>query len=279
MGDLVEHLNKSGALQDLPPALQTALFLGGLVLLPTLLVCITGFTRIVIVLSFVRRAVTSQDIPPNLVVLGLSFFLTWFVMGTTLEEINEQAVTPYLDGKMPVPVAVQKATDSLRKFMLAQTRRQDLALFAFGRRDDRLVDALVAAALGHALEDRVRLAARLHEELRLALRARLVDRPLPQLEVALDVGVAVVGAAVERPAAALRAHFDDLAAALRARDLERDVPRALALGVRGAAEEEPVAAPALHHGRVHLRVAGARVCVAGEDRDVGHADAHRAGDA
>ncbi|MFO0966555.1 MAG: flagellar type III secretion system pore protein FliP [Gemmataceae bacterium] len=129
MGDLVEHLNKSGALQDLPPALQTALFLGGLVLLPTLLVCITGFTRIVIVLSFVRRAVTSQDIPPNLVVLGLSFFLTWFVMGTTLEEINEQAVTPYLDGKMPVPVAVQKATDSLRKFMLAQTRRQDLALF------------------------------------------------------------------------------------------------------------------------------------------------------
>lgn len=125
----VEQLNQSGTLQDLPPALQTALFLGGLALLPALLVCLTGFTRIVIVLGFVRRAVTSQDIPPNIVLIGLGFFLTWFVMAPTLEEINDKAVTPYMEGKLPAPQAVQKATDSLKKFMLRQTRRQDLALF------------------------------------------------------------------------------------------------------------------------------------------------------
>lgn len=129
MGDWVERMNQAGNLQDLPPALQTALFLGAMVLLPSLLVCLTGFTRIIIVLSFARRAVTSQDIPPNLVLIGLSIFLTWFVMGTTLEEINDRAVTPYMEGKMPAGKAVQTATESLRKFMLRQTRKQDLALF------------------------------------------------------------------------------------------------------------------------------------------------------
>jgi flagellar biosynthetic protein FliP len=129
MGDWVDNLNKAGALQDLPPALQTALFLGGMVCLPALLVCLTGFTRIIIVLGFARRAVTSQDIPPNLVLIGLGFFLTWFVMGATLEEINDQAVSPYLAGKLPAAEAVEKATASLKKFMLRQTRRQDLALF------------------------------------------------------------------------------------------------------------------------------------------------------
>jgi len=129
MGDWMEKLDQAGALQDLPPALQTALFLGGMVLLPALLVCLTGFTRIIIVLSFVRRAVTAQDIPPNMVLIGLSIFLTWFVMGTTLEEIGAKAVTPFLDGKMKATKAVETATESLRKFMIRQTRRQDLALF------------------------------------------------------------------------------------------------------------------------------------------------------
>src|SRR5688500_3403774 len=129
MEDWLDKLNQSGALQDLPPALQTALFLGGLVCLPALLVCLTGFTRLVIVLSFVRRAVTAQDIPPNLVLIGLGFFLTWFVMGPTLEEINDNAVSPYLKGDLPAPKAIEAATQSLRKFMVRQTRRQDLALF------------------------------------------------------------------------------------------------------------------------------------------------------
>jgi flagellar biosynthetic protein FliP len=125
MGDskgLVDHLLSSEVWQNLSPPLQTALFLGALVFLPAMLVCLTGYTRIIVVLSFVRRAVTSQDIPPNLVLIGLSFFLTLFV-------IQNEAVQPYLDGKLEGAKAFDKGSASLKRFMLRQTRRQDLALF------------------------------------------------------------------------------------------------------------------------------------------------------
>src|SRR5689334_7108374 len=118
-----------GQLQNLSQPMQTGLFLGALVLLPSLLVCLTGFTRIAIVLSFARRAVTSQDIPPNQVLIGLSLFLTLFIMAPTWDEIDQQAVTPYLNEKISGPEAVTKGSAALRKFMLRQTRRQDLALF------------------------------------------------------------------------------------------------------------------------------------------------------
>ncbi len=126
---IAERLGESGALQGLSPPLQTALFLGALALLPAALVCLTAFTRIVIVLSFVRRAVTSQDIPPNSVLVGLSLFMTLFVMGPTWEEINAKALTPYLDGKLGGAEAYRAAAAPLKGFMLRQTRRQDLALF------------------------------------------------------------------------------------------------------------------------------------------------------
>lgn len=127
--DAADPLQHLGMLQNLSQPMQTALFLGGLVLLPSLLVCLTGFTRIIIVLSFARRAVTSQDIPPNPVLTGLSLFLTLFVMGPTWDEIDQQAVTPYLNEKISGPEAVSKGSASLHRFMLRQTRRQDLALF------------------------------------------------------------------------------------------------------------------------------------------------------
>src|ERR1700685_1982041 len=101
--DLVDKAQHLEILQNLSPPLQTALFLGALVLLPSLLVCLTGFTRIIIVMSFARRAVTSQDMPPNQVLMGLSLFLTLFVMGPTWDEIDEQAVTPYLNEKITGP--------------------------------------------------------------------------------------------------------------------------------------------------------------------------------
>lgn len=126
---VVERLGESGSLQNLSAPLQTALFLGGLVLLPALLVCLTPFTRIIIVLSFVRRAVTAQDIPPNTVLLGLSLFLTLFVMGPTLDEINAKAVTPYLDKQLSGVEAARAGGATLHRFMLRGTRRQDLALF------------------------------------------------------------------------------------------------------------------------------------------------------
>jgi flagellar biosynthetic protein FliP len=126
---MVQRLGESGSVQNLSAPLQTALFLGGMVLLPALLVCLTPFTRIIIVLSFVRRAVTSQDIPPNPVLLGLSLFLSLFVMGPTLDEISAKAVTPYLDQKIGGIEAARVGGEALQRYMLRSTRRQDLALF------------------------------------------------------------------------------------------------------------------------------------------------------
>jgi flagellar biosynthetic protein FliP len=127
--DIVENVQRLGLLQNLSPPLQTALFLGSMVLIPSMLVCLTGFTRIAIVLGFARRAVTSQDIPSNQVILGLSLFMTLFVMGPTWDEIDTQAISPYLNEKLNGPAAITKGTAILSKFMLKQTRRQDLALF------------------------------------------------------------------------------------------------------------------------------------------------------
>jgi flagellar biosynthesis protein FliP len=127
--DVVGNLDRLGLFQNLSAPLQTALFLGGMVLIPSLLVCLTGFTRIAIVLSFARRAVTSQDIPPNQVIMGLSIFLTLFVMGPTWDRLEQEAIGPYLSEKISGPVAVEKGTAVMKTFMLRQSRRQDLALF------------------------------------------------------------------------------------------------------------------------------------------------------
>ncbi len=129
LSDLAGRLQEGNTFQGLPAPLQTALFLGALTLLPAALMTLTSFTRIIIVLSFVRRAVTSQDIPPNMVLTGLALFLTLFTMGPTLEDINTTALTPYLDKKLEGPEAVSKGGACLHKFMLRQTRKQDLALF------------------------------------------------------------------------------------------------------------------------------------------------------
>lgn len=127
--EVVANVERLGLFQDLPAPLQTALFLGGLVLLPGLLVCVTGFTRIVIVLSFARRAVTSQDIPPNHVITGLALFLTLFVMAPTWDQLDEHAISPYLKEQITGPAAMEKGTTVMKRFMLKHTRRQDLALF------------------------------------------------------------------------------------------------------------------------------------------------------
>ncbi len=127
--DVATRLQQTDAVQNLSAPMQTALFMGALTLLPAALVTMTSFTRIVIVLSFVRRAVTSQDIPPNLVLTGMALFLTLYTMGPTLAEVNDKAVTPYLDKKVGGAEALRAGSAPLQAFMLRQTRRQDLALF------------------------------------------------------------------------------------------------------------------------------------------------------
>jgi flagellar biosynthetic protein FliP len=122
--------------EHLAPPLQVALFLGAMSFLAAALVSLTAFTRIIIVLSFVRRALTTNEIPPNQVILGLSMFLTLFVMAPTFTAIYEKGVRPYLNAQeMEVPdkdilSVVEVASQELRTFMIVQIRKADLGLFA-----------------------------------------------------------------------------------------------------------------------------------------------------
>ncbi|PYI50379.1 flagellar type III secretion system pore protein FliP [Paenibacillus flagellatus] len=98
-------------------------------LAPSIMILMTSFTRIVIVLGFVRTALGTQQMPPNQVLIGLALFLTLFVMSPTISAINETALQPYLKGEIAQTEALQKAALPLKKFMVAQTREKDLMLF------------------------------------------------------------------------------------------------------------------------------------------------------
>ncbi|WP_010582253.1 flagellar type III secretion system pore protein FliP [Schlesneria paludicola] len=127
---VAERLAESGLLQNLSPPLQMAIFLGSLVLLPAALSCLTCFTRIAIVMSFVRRGLSTQEIPPNTVLIGLSLFLTIFIMEPTLTKLNDKSVLPYLNGELTGIEAIRRGIEIHKGFMLRQTRKHDLALFA-----------------------------------------------------------------------------------------------------------------------------------------------------
>jgi flagellar biosynthetic protein FliP len=110
-------------------SLQILLLLTVLTLAPTLLVLTTSFTRIIVVLSFVRTALGTQSNPPNQVLLGLAMFLTFFTMAPTIEDINKNALQPYLGQKISQSVALDRAQKPLRAFMFRQTREKDIAVF------------------------------------------------------------------------------------------------------------------------------------------------------
>lgn len=110
--------------------IQTLLFFTALSFLPAVLLMMTGFTRIVIVLSLLRQALGTQSAPPNQVIVGLSLFLTFFVMGPTLDRIYADAYVPYTKNAMSFEQALEKAEAPLRGFMVKQTRQSDFALFA-----------------------------------------------------------------------------------------------------------------------------------------------------
>jgi flagellar biosynthetic protein FliP len=94
-----------------------------------ILVSITCFTRIIIVLSFLRQAIGSPQLPPNQVVLGLALFLTAFIMTPTLKELNKEALTPFLDDKIDHTVAGDRTAVIIKKFILKQTRPKDIRTF------------------------------------------------------------------------------------------------------------------------------------------------------
>jgi flagellar biosynthetic protein FliP len=101
----------------------------GLAILPSLLVMMTSFLRIVIVLAFVRRALTTQTIPPTIAIIGLALFLTMYTMTPTFSKINEVSVQPYLADEIDLQTAAGSAGECLKEFMLRQCRQSDLALF------------------------------------------------------------------------------------------------------------------------------------------------------
>jgi flagellar biosynthetic protein FliP len=108
--------------------LQILFILTVLALAPSVLIMMTSFTRIVVVFSFLRQALGTQQMPPNQIVVGLSLFLTMYIMLPVWEDINQNALQPYLRNEMAQPVAFQRALAPIRGFMFRQTREADLAL-------------------------------------------------------------------------------------------------------------------------------------------------------
>ena len=120
---------KAGAPTEVAKSLQIVALLTVLALAPALLILTTAFTRIVIIFSFVRSALGTPSIPPNQVVVGLSLFLTLFVMGPTYKKINADALQPFMAGKLSQERALDAAAGPAKEFMLKNTYEKDLKLF------------------------------------------------------------------------------------------------------------------------------------------------------
>jgi flagellar biosynthetic protein FliP len=111
-------------------AIQILLLVAGISLVPALLFTVTGFTRILIVLGFIRSGLGTPTAPPNQVLVGIAFFLTLFVMMPTFQQVNERAIQPLRAEEITQEQAYKRAEAPMREFMFDQTRTKDLALFA-----------------------------------------------------------------------------------------------------------------------------------------------------
>ena len=120
---------EQGEGQDWSTPVKLVIIFGGLAILPSLMVMMTSFTRIVIVLSFVRRALTTQSIPPTMAIIGLGLFLTFYTMSPTLTKLNAVSIQPYISDEIDFATAGAKGSECIKEFMLRQSRQADLALF------------------------------------------------------------------------------------------------------------------------------------------------------
>ncbi|MBI3014036.1 MAG: flagellar type III secretion system pore protein FliP [Candidatus Tectomicrobia bacterium] len=127
--NLTISLGSSGDPSQLVSGIQILLLLTVLATAPALLMMVTSFTRVVVVLSFVRRAIGTQTTPPNQVLIALSLFLTVFIMSPVWQAMNRNALQPYMAQQIGQGEAFRRAIVPLRSFMLAQTREKDLSLF------------------------------------------------------------------------------------------------------------------------------------------------------
>ena len=135
MADILLSINIPGidfgseSPEDVGVTLQLLALMTVLSLAPAILILMTSFTRIIIVLSFVRTGLGTQSMPPNQVLVGLALFLTFFIMAPVFTEINETALQPYLEGESTQEEALETAILPIKRFMAEHTREKDLALF------------------------------------------------------------------------------------------------------------------------------------------------------
>ncbi|WP_026893838.1 flagellar type III secretion system pore protein FliP [Clostridiisalibacter paucivorans] len=125
----INFLGQPFAIEDYATSIQLLILLTVLTFVPAILIMMTSFTRIIIVLSFIRNALSTQQTPPNQVLIGLALFLTFFTMAPVATEINHDAIKPYINEEISQTEAIEKGMEPLREFMYRQTRTKDLALF------------------------------------------------------------------------------------------------------------------------------------------------------
>ncbi|AKG04563.1 MULTISPECIES: flagellar type III secretion system pore protein FliP [Salimicrobium] len=115
--------------ESISTSVQLLLLLTILSIAPGILILMTSFARIIIVLSFVRTSLATQQMPPNQVLIGLALFLTFFIMAPTFNEVNENALTPLLEEEISLEEAYTNASEPMKEFMSSHTRQKDLELF------------------------------------------------------------------------------------------------------------------------------------------------------
>ncbi len=161
--DIRVSIGQSSSPQQVSLTLQIVFLMTVLSLAPALLMLTTSFTRIIIVLSFLRQAIGTPTIPPNQVILGLALFLTFFQMNPVFSRVNDEALKPYLAGRIGQQKALDRALVPMRDFMFRQTREKDLALFVYLSKSPRpagpqdvptlvLIPAFVTSELKTAFE-------------------------------------------------------------------------------------------------------------------------------
>ncbi|MDY0408174.1 flagellar type III secretion system pore protein FliP [Virgibacillus soli] len=128
MNDLINTFSTTDP-SSVSTSVKLLLVLTVLSLAPSILILMTSFTRIVIVLSFVRTSLATQQMPPNQVLVGLALFLTFFIMAPTFHQVYDEALQPLFDEKITLDEAYDKASEPMKEFMAKHTRQKDLALF------------------------------------------------------------------------------------------------------------------------------------------------------
>ena len=155
----ISPAGEEGEAEDLVLSLRILLLLTVLTLAPAILVLVTSFTRIIIVFSIIKRALALQNMPPNQVLIGLAIFLTVFIMAPVWQDINTNAVQPYIEEEITTEVAVDNTVSPLRDFMFSQTDEKSLSLFVNlsgmerpDNRDDIPTHVLIPAFVMHELK-------------------------------------------------------------------------------------------------------------------------------